>query len=56
MKSSNPLDKVFGILSIANLKDVVSLSIEVNYQQDVTTLYTHLAKAFIQRNKDFNIF
>jgi hypothetical protein len=28
----------------------------VNYEQDVVTLYTRLAKAFIQRDKNFNIF
>jgi hypothetical protein len=35
---------------------VVSLNIEVNYEQDLITLYTHLAKVFIQRDKNFNIF
>ncbi|KFY88006.1 hypothetical protein V500_06634 [Pseudogymnoascus sp. VKM F-4518 (FW-2643)] len=56
MKSTDPRDKVFGILGIADPKDVASLGIEVNYQQDTTTLYIHLAKAFIQRDKNFNIF
>jgi hypothetical protein len=51
MKSTDPRDKVFGILRIADPKDVVSLGIEVDYEQDVTTLYTHLAKVFIQRDK-----
>ena len=56
MKSTDPRDKVFAILGIADPKDVDSLGIEVNYDQDVITLYTHLAKAFIQRDKNFNNF
>jgi hypothetical protein len=28
----------------------------VNYQQDLITLYAHLARAFIERDKNFNIF
>jgi len=56
MKSTDPRDKVFGLLGIADPKDLVSLGIEVDYRQDVTTIYTQLAKGVIQRDKDLGIF
>lgn len=56
MKSTDPRDKVFGLLGIADPKDVVSLGIEVDYRQDVTTIYTQLAKGVIRRDKDLGIF
>ena len=51
MKSTDPRDKVFALLGMADPKDVDSLGIEVNYEQDVITLYTHLTKAFIHSHQ-----
>lgn len=56
MRSTDPRDKVFGILGISDPEDVLSLGIEVDYGQHVTTLYTNLARAFLLKDRTFDIF
>lgn len=51
-----PRDKVFGLIGIANQKDVFSLGIDESDERNTVEVYTQLAQAVIRKDKNFNIF
>ncbi|KAL7898336.1 heterokaryon incompatibility domain-containing protein [Trichoderma sp. TUCIM 5745] len=54
-ESTDPRDKVFALLGIADSQDVSSLGCKVDYNMTAMEVYIALAKSYIQRDGNFDI-
>lgn len=54
-ESTDPRDKVFALLGIADSQDVASLGCNVDYNMTTVEVYTRLAKSYIQRDGNLDI-
>jgi hypothetical protein len=54
-ESTDPRDKVYALLGLAEPKDISSLAVEVNYQLDVEDIFTRLAVSYLQKDDNFDI-